>query len=69
MERKHQNEIILIKKSPSTEFKEANSVGECSLTHNCFDPTSGSPPNNFIMKLQNRMSAYFEEKDLVLSGQ
>jgi hypothetical protein len=53
------NEINSIRKSPSTDFKEFCPKGEYILNKNCFDPSTGSPPNNFMLKLQNRMSAYF----------
>ena len=29
-----------------------------SLKQNCFDPTKMSPPNEFMLKLQKRMSLY-----------
>ena len=32
--------------------------GEYSLNHCFFDPTTNSPPNDFINKLQQRMSVY-----------
>lgn len=63
MDCNHENEITSIKKSPSTEFKEFNNKGEYTLNKNCFDPSSGSPPNNFMEKLHNRMSAYFTIDD------
>lgn len=31
---------------------------EYSLTHNFFDPTKSSPPNNFLLKLKLRMLHY-----------
>ena len=31
---------------------------EYSLKQNFFDPTKSSPPNNFIIKLQERMGIY-----------
>lgn len=35
---------------------------EYSLKQNFFDPSKSSPPNNFIIKLQNRMSNYNSTK-------
>jgi hypothetical protein len=32
--------------------------GEYSLKRHFFDPTKSSPPNDFIIKLQKRMSVY-----------
>jgi len=38
----------------------ANTIkrSEYSLKQNIFDPTKNSPPNNFIIKLQERMGIY-----------
>ena len=59
MKPQQENEINTIRKSPSTDFKEFCPTGEYILNKNCFDPSTGSPPNNFMLKLQNRMFAYF----------
>lgn len=31
---------------------------EYSLKQNCFDPSKSSPPNDFLLKLSKRISAY-----------
>ena len=31
---------------------------EYGLKHNFFDPSKSSPPNDFLLKLQNRMNHY-----------
>lgn len=58
----HQPEIVSIKKSPSTDFKECltQSKGECISNQGLHDPSIGSPPNDFLLKLQQRISFYFE---------
>ena len=35
-----------------------NNYNECSLKQNFFDPSKSSPPNEFMLKLQLRMSTY-----------
>ncbi len=51
--------IIPIRKSLSTDFKYLESPkSEYSLKQNLFDPTKNSPPNDFMIKLQKRMSIY-----------
>ena len=50
--------IIPIKKNLSTSMKEVSPKGEYSLKQNFFDPSKSSPPNDFILKLQQRMSIY-----------
>jgi hypothetical protein len=52
--------IIPIPKSLITSPK-ANSRSACnnySLKQNFFDPTKSSPPNDFMLKLQERMNIY-----------
>jgi hypothetical protein len=48
-------QIIPIKQNLSTSMKENS---EYSLKKHFFDPTKNSPPNDFMIKLQMRMSAY-----------
>lgn len=43
---------------PITTIKYQNQKGEYSLKKHFFDPTKSSPPNDFIIKLQKRMSVY-----------
>ncbi len=51
--------IIPIRKKLSTDFKYLESPkSEYSLKQNLFDPTKNSPPNDFMIKLQKRMSIY-----------
>jgi hypothetical protein len=51
--------IIPIRRNLSTDFKGLESPkGEYSLKQNLFDPTKSSPPNDFMIKLQKRMSIY-----------
>jgi hypothetical protein len=56
----HERSIIIpIRKNLSTDFKSLDSPkGEYSLKQNLFDPTKSSPPNDFMLKLQKRMSIY-----------
>jgi len=35
-----------------------NNIGEYSLKENFFDPSKSSPPNDFMIKLQMRLSSY-----------
>jgi hypothetical protein len=48
-------QIIPIKQNLSTSMKD---IGEYSLKKHFFDPTKNSPPNDFMIKLQMRMSVY-----------
>jgi hypothetical protein len=50
--------IITIKKNLSTSTKEFSPKGEYSLKQHFFDPFKSSPPNDFLLKLQRRMSVY-----------
>jgi len=51
-ERGHLEQISQI--SPSSK----KTVKEYSLTQNVFDPSSSSPPNEFMLKLKLRMAIY-----------
>lgn len=44
--------------SPSRKINEGNCFKEYSLTQNEFDPSKCSPPNEFMLKLQLRISMY-----------
>jgi hypothetical protein len=46
--------------SPSSPTKKSEDVlsSEYSLKENIFDPSKSSPPNEFLLKLQLRMSIY-----------
>jgi hypothetical protein len=50
--------IIPIPQISPTNKKEDFSLNEYSLTQNIFDPSKSSPPNEFMLKLQLRMSLY-----------
>lgn len=50
--------INTIKQTLSTRVKLYSPKGEYSLKQNFFDPTKSSPPNEFMQKLQMRMSIY-----------
>ena len=39
-------------------IKEITNIKEYSLNNNYFDPSNHSPPNNFIIKLQQRIINY-----------
>jgi hypothetical protein len=47
---------IPILKTPTTAMKE--DLNEYGLKHNFFDPSKSSPPNEFMLKLQNRMKTF-----------
>jgi hypothetical protein len=49
---------IPIKQNLTTTMKDHSPKGEYSLKQHFFDPTKSSPPNDFIIKLQKRMSVY-----------
>lgn len=49
---------IPIRKNLSTNMKDKSPKGEYSLKQNFFDPSKSSPPNEFLLKLQMRMSLY-----------
>jgi hypothetical protein len=45
--------------SPSVNSPSVNSPKrECGLNKTFFDPLNGSPPNDFMIKLQKRMTSY-----------
>jgi hypothetical protein len=50
--------IIPIPQISPTNTKEAFNFNEYSLKQNFFDPSKSSPPNDFMLKLQLRMSHY-----------
>jgi hypothetical protein len=52
------SKIIPIKENLSTQMKDLSPKGEYSLKQNFFDPSKSSPPNEFMIKLQMRMSNY-----------
>ena len=53
----HERSIsIPIKTQPTTAMKEDHI--EYGLKHNFFDPSKSSPPNEFMLKLQNRMKTF-----------
>ena len=49
---------IPIKQNLTTSMKDLSPKGEYSLKQHFFDPTKSSPPYDFIIKLQKRMSVY-----------
>ena len=54
----HERSIVIpIKNNLSTTMKESPK-GEYSLKQTFFDPSKSSPPNEFLIKLQKRMSIY-----------
>jgi hypothetical protein len=44
--------------SPTNKKEEDYRLNEYSLKQNFFDPSKSSPPNDFMLKLQLRMSLY-----------
>ena len=52
------SKLIPIPQSSPTNKKVGFSVNEYSLKQNFFDPSKSSPPNEFMLKLQLRMSIY-----------
>jgi hypothetical protein len=52
------SKIISIPQNSPTNKKETFSFNEYSLKQNFFDPSKSSPPNEFLLKLQLRMSLY-----------
>jgi type IV secretory pathway VirB4 component len=49
---------LITQKSPTNKEDTLLKIKEYSLKQNFFDPTKNSPPNEFMMKLQLRMSVY-----------
>lgn len=58
------SEIIPIPQISPTNKKEGFSVNEYSLKQNFFDPSKSSPPNEFMLKLKQRMTHYTSLNDL-----
>ncbi len=52
------NIIPIPQKSPTNKKEGFYNVNEYSLKQNFFDPSKSSPPNEFMLKLQLRMSLY-----------
>ena len=50
--------IIKINKNLSTQKKYLNEFTEYSLKQNFFDPSKSYPPNNFMIKLKERINVY-----------
>jgi hypothetical protein len=50
--------IIPIKENSFTSMKVESPKGEYSLKQSFFDPSKSSPPNDFLIKLQMRLSKY-----------
>jgi len=57
MNQKTITNILISQKSP-TNKKGIQISNEYSLKQNFFDPSKSSPPNEFMMKLHQRMSVY-----------
>jgi hypothetical protein len=55
---RERSKIIQIKENLSTQMKNLSPKSEYSLKQNFFDPSKSSPPNEFMIKLQMRMSNY-----------
>ena len=51
---KKSNFIPIVNKIQSTKEK----INQYSLKNNLFDPAKSSPPNEFMLKLYNRVSVY-----------
>lgn len=49
---------IPISQASPTSRSDESSFSEYSLKQNVFDPSKSSPPNDFMLKLQLRMSIY-----------
>ena len=56
---------IPIKQSLFTSMKENSPKGEYSLKQNFFDPSKSSPPNEFMIKLQMRLSKFDIKENLI----
>ena len=54
---------IPIKKNLISTINNYSPKGEYSLKNTFFDPTKNSPPNDFMVKLQKRMSIYSNIND------
>ena len=52
------SKVIPISQTSPTNKKEDFSYNEYSLKQHFFDPSKSSPPNDFMLKLQLRMSHY-----------
>jgi hypothetical protein len=52
------NIIPIQPSSPTNKKEEYNFDTQYSLMQNIFDPSKSSPPNEFMLKLQLRMSLY-----------
>lgn len=52
------SKMIPIKENLSTQTKNLSPKSEYSLKQNFFDPSKSSPPNEFMIKLQMRISNY-----------
>ena len=50
--------IVEIKENSFTSMKEDSPKAEYSLKKSFFDPSKSSPPNDFMIKLQMRLSKY-----------
>ena len=55
---KEKSYIIYNNKISPIHLKDAIKQKEYSLKQNCFDPQKMSPPNQFLIKLRERMNVY-----------
>jgi hypothetical protein len=55
---------LSIQKSPTIKINTSfrDNTNTYILTQNNFDPTKFSPPNEFMLKLKNRMNIYDDDK-------
>ena len=58
MNKKTVTNIFIPQKSPTNKKGTTQSANEYSLKQNFFDPSKSSPPNEFMLKLQQRMAIY-----------
>ena len=56
---------IPIKQNLFTSMKENSPKGEYSLKQHFFDPSKSSPPNDFMIKLQMRLSKFDSKDNLI----
>ena len=59
------NKNIPIQQLLSKNMKHHHTSSEYSLTHNFFDPSQSSPPNDFMIKLQARMTRFNTSQNVI----
>lgn len=61
----HERSVPVKINTYASSYMKCNSPkSECGLKENLFDPAKSSPPNDFMIKLNQRIARYYDNKNL-----